>query len=93
MMEKLHVEDEPEESFYLQVLVKGYSIEYLGQTLVLFNKYIQEDILFISASKDTYFSMNWIGEYIVEMETQGCTSLACLGRRLISTSFHEASCE
>ena len=60
MMEELHAEDEHEESSNLQVLVKGDSIEDLGQTFELLQKYIREDIPFISRSKGTYFSMDWI---------------------------------
>ena len=50
MMEELHVEDEHEESFHLQVLVKWDFIEYLGQKIDLLYKYIQENIPFISTS-------------------------------------------
>ena len=77
IMEESHVEDEHEKSSYLQVLVKEDTIEYMDQTLVSLQKYIQEDIPFRSASKYTYLSKDWISEYIVEIETQGCTCLAC----------------
>ena len=54
MMEEFHVEDEHEESYDLQVLVKGDDMEYLVQTLIILHKYIQEDIPFRSTRKYTY---------------------------------------
>ena len=93
MMEELHFENEHEEIFDLQVLVKGDAIEYLGQTFELLQQYIQEDIPFKSTSKDTYFSIDWTCEYIVDMDIQGCTSLAFLRRRINITSFHDPSYE
>ena len=52
------MEDGHEKDLDLQVLVKEDAIEYLGQTLVLLQKYIQEDIPFKSTRKNTYFSMD-----------------------------------
>ena len=64
MMEELHVEDKHEESSYLQVWVNGDVIEDLGQTFDLLHQYIQESIPFMSASKGTYLSMDWIDKYM-----------------------------
>ena len=75
------------------MLVKGDSKEYLIQKLVLLQKYIQEEILFKYARKDSYLSMDWIGEYIEEMEIQGCTNICFHGRILTRTPFHETSYE
>ena len=71
------MEDEDEKSSDLQVLVKEDTIEYIDHTLVSFQKYIQEDIPFIYTRKYTYLYNYWISEYIVGIETQGCTSVAC----------------
>ena len=67
MIEELHVEDEHEESFDLQVLVNENVVEDVGQTFVLLEKWIQEDMPFRYWSKYTYFSMDWIYKYITEM--------------------------
>ena len=77
IMEEYNLEDEHAKISKLQVLVKVDTIEYIDQKLVSLQKYIQEDITFRFASNYTYLSKDWISEYIVEIETQGCTSLAC----------------
>ena len=64
MIEELHVEDEHEESFDLQVSVKWDFIEYLGQNFDLLYKYIQENIPIIYTSENTYVSMDWTNNYI-----------------------------
>ena len=46
----------------------------------MLQKYIQEDIPFRYASKGTYFFMDWIQMYIIEMEVQRCTSFSCIYR-------------
>ena len=71
------MEDGHEKILDMQVLVKENTIEYIDQTLVSFHKYPQEDIPFIYAITYTYLFKYWISEYIVEIEAQGCTSLAC----------------
>ena len=53
-----HVEDKHEESFDLQVFVKGDAIEDLGKTFEMLQQYIQEYIPFRYASKGTYLSMD-----------------------------------
>ena len=76
-MEESHVDDEHEKSSDLQVLVKEDTIEYIDQTLVSLQNYIQQDIPFRFARKYTYLSKDWINEYIVEIGNQGFQSLAC----------------
>ena len=43
---------------------------------------IVEDIPIESARKIDYPFMDWVGKYIIEMEDQGCTKIACIGREL-----------
>ena len=58
-------------------MVKEDATEYTDQSLVSLQKYPQEVISFISARKYTYLSKDLISEYIMEIETKYCTSLAC----------------
>ena len=77
IVEEFPVEDGHEKSSYMQVLVKEDTIEYIDQSLVSLHKYPQDDIPFRSAITNTYCFKYWISEYIVKIEAQGCTSLAC----------------
>ena len=87
------MEDGHEKSSDLQVLVKEDTIEYIDQSLVSLHKYPQEDIPFRSSITYTYFFKDWISEYILEIEAQGCTSLAyeckeCLLRHAMEEGPH-----
>ena len=54
---------------------------------------IVEDNLSGSTKKCAYLSKDWVDEYITEMEIQGYTNLAHLGRRFIDTPFIGKSCQ
>ena len=74
--------------------MKEDTIEYIDQTLVSLHKYPHEDIPFRYAITYTYLFKYWKSEYIVEIEAQGCTSLACeckecLLRHVIEEGPHE----
>ena len=77
IVKEFPVEDGHEKILDLQVLVKEDTIEYIDQSLISLHKYPQKDIPFISAVTYTYLFKDWISEYIVAIEAQGCTSLAC----------------
>ena len=91
VLEEPHVEDKHEEGTNLQMLVKIYDGENLGQAFIeiemkdevfLDTGNMAEDIPIESTRKKYYLFMDWVDKYITEIEDQGCTRIACISRGL-----------
>ena len=91
VLKEPHVEDNHEEGADLQMLVKRYEEENLGQALIEIERKdevflamgnMPEDILIESSSKDDYLFMDWVDKYITKIEDQGCTRISCINRGL-----------
>ena len=91
VLEEPHVEGKHEEGADLQMLVKIYEEENLGQALIEIERKDQvllamgnmpEDIQIESESKDDYLFMDWVDKYITKIEDQGCSRSACINRGL-----------
>ena len=100
MMEEPHVGIEHEENFDLQVLKKRNNNKDYGQALVLKDEEeklamgeIDNGMTFKSSRKGTHLPMDWVDEYITELEVQGCTILACMGRIFMDMSSNVKPCE
>ena len=75
----------------LQVLMKSYEEENIGQSLIDIERKdevflamgnMPKDIPIESTSKDDYLFMDWVDKYITKIEDQGCTRIACISEGL-----------
>ena len=91
VLKEPHVEENHEEGVDLQMLVKRYEEENIGQALIdierkdvvfldMVNMY--EDIRIELASKHDYLFMDWVDKYITKVEDQGCIRISCINRGL-----------
>ena len=94
IMEQPHVEDNHEEGANLQVLVKNYEEENIGQALIKIGRKdkvlldmgnMAKDIPSESTRKDDNLFMYWVNKNITEIEDQRCTRISCTGERLSNT--------
>ena len=92
VLKEPHVDDYHEEGVDLQMLVKRYEEENIGQALIEIERKdevflemgnMPEEIPIESAIKDYYLFMDWVDKYITKTEAQGCTSLACICKELL----------
>ena len=91
VLKEPHVEENNEEGAYLQMLVNNYDEENIGQALtkietndevLLAMGNVDEYMPIESKIKGDYIFMDWVDKFITEMEDQGCTRIACIGRGL-----------